>query len=187
MWGLYCEYSYIPSETCYHDRCYNNGNKWVHYKEAHTKRSKEQWDFLHSKHYFITKVDPVYSGSVENLGIYVEKRGWNGKHIKSPYNYKKDTWSSRWRWTNGETSKYKRNLEHKKKELSEEEIQKREWKKKFRKDKAKTYYRRGAGKYYKRLSNKMHRSFERKMIHYERYDKLHEVDYKFFLDPWLWD
>ena len=74
-----------------------------------------------------------------------------------------------------------------KKVLSEEEIRKREWKKKFRKDKAKTHWRRVAGKYYKRLSNKMHRSFEREMIHHERYDKLYEVDYKFFLDPWLWD
>lgn len=74
-----------------------------------------------------------------------------------------------------------------KKELSEDQIRKREWKEKFRKDKAKTYWRRGAGKYWKRFSNKMHRQYQRQMICHEEYEDMSESDYKLYIDHWLWD
>lgn len=90
---------------------------------------------------------------------------------------------------NHEKASYRRDETHKKKVLSDDEFKRREWrqKKKMRKDNSKPSYRRGAGKWYKQYSNTLHRQWERQMIHAEKWDDMSEKDYKFFLDPWMWD
>jgi len=102
-----------------------------------------------------------------------------------PYRYRRNTGEYYHREKRG----YQKKAEHKKKELSEEVIRKREWreKKRVRKDKAKSYWKCGAGKYYKNFSNKLHRQWERRSIENDNYDMMSQVDHKFFLDPWLWD
>ena len=134
MWGLYCEYSYIPSEVYFKWSLFYG--KYV----RHGRTSKEQWDFINSKYYYITKVDPIYSGTLQDFREYLEYRTWGGKHRRSPYDYKKSNHGSRCRyysWRYGcheNSSSYRRKPHHKKKHLSEDEIRKREWKKKKKKD-----------------------------------------------------
>jgi len=152
MWGLYCEYSYIPSNLIYtkryrYDWCDVLDMRVVKdsYLEKHVTRSAKQWSFIHSKYYEITKVEPIYFGTLEDFIDYLEYRcGWRNTYRKSPYNYKKNGWhfkgsaqcgknTYRWRYKyNEEKTKYEKKPEHKKKTLTEEEIRKREWRKKVK-------------------------------------------------------
>jgi len=237
MWGLYCEYSYIPTDVWYETKYVY---EWIgdlktvkrSYQVKHGRRSAAEWSFIHSKYYYITKIDPIYCGSLEEFATYLVANG-RYSYLKNPYKYKKNGWhfkgSSqcgknlyRWRYTSGNPSKYKRNIDHKKKTLSEKEQVKRDWreKKKVRKDKSKTFKswsNRSAGKYYKKLSNQMHRTKEREAIKKLKFDlytkgwweeRVHNdgptnsweynyaindwdsfyiEDYKYYLDPWMWD
>jgi hypothetical protein len=103
MWGLYCEYSYIPQDVWYtrepiHERVWNEEKERSFYifqgryrEERHTKRSAAQWSFIHSKYYYITKVDPIYTGSKQDFVNYLEYRtAWRNGHRRSPYDYKKN-------------------------------------------------------------------------------------------------
>jgi len=158
MWGLYCEYSWIPSDVWY-EKKWKWGYAWneeearntyqaLHQYEVEcTKRSAAEWSFIHSKYYHITKIDSIYAGTLEDFIEYlkpVENTRW-----KNPYNYKKNgygfRWANRcgknryrWRYTNGVRTKDQKKLPHiKKKTLSIEEINKREWKEKVNKEKRK--------------------------------------------------
>lgn len=151
--------------------------------------SSRGWDFLNSNYYEITTVFGFEMGK-EWFKNYLlkEPNQWDNPYRKK----KKGRWTLYWqrRWeAKGKPSAYRRNPEHEKKVLSEQEINKREWRKKkgISKDKSKAYYRRGAGKWYKKYSNTLHRQWEREMIHAEKWDEISDKDYKFFLDPWLWD
>lgn len=98
-----------------------------------------------------------------------------------------------WSWNHEQKHrvcrKFIKQPHHKKKVLTEEQNAKREWreKKQFSKDKAKAYYRRGPGHFYKKLSNDMYRNYEKQKINNGDWDDLCNNDYKYFLDPWLWD
>lgn len=77
-----------------------------------------------------------------------------------------------------------------KKVLSEEEKRKREWKKRFIKDKKKRNRANQtcrAKKFFLKYSSKMHRQWEKQMINHGKYDEMCDNDYKLFVDPWLWD
>lgn len=123
-------------------------------------------------------------------------KAWFIAYIKQEPNRYDSPWRStktnrrvyRWRYKNPYGLGYVRQPHHKKKELSEHELARREWrdKKGIAKDNAKAYYRRGAGKYFKRLSNKLHRAWSKDNIKHHR-TSMSDTDYKLFLDPWMWD
>ncbi len=207
MWGLYCDYSYIPSDVWYTER---NKYEWYtdedgecrskiidSYPVQRNRRSAAEWSFIHSKYHYITKVDPIYTGSLEDFISYLGK---DKTRYGNPYKYKYNNWNFRfshqcgkhtyrWRCTSGRPSGYQKKPHHKKKELSDHAIAKKDWreKKNLKKDKAKAYWKRGAGKYYKKFSNKLHRQWERRMINNGKTEEMSQIDYKYFLDPWLWD
>jgi hypothetical protein len=76
-----------------------------------------------------------------------------------------------------------------KKVLSEDEQRKREWKKKFRKDKAKRKYWRWCkvAKWVNKYAHKKHRQHTREMIHREKYDELSKKSHREVLKFWYWD
>lgn len=78
-----------------------------------------------------------------------------------------------------------------KKTLSTERQAKKDWREHRCLDKDKSKHgwrrRRGCPKWIKRYSNKLHRQWEREKINREEWDDMCDMDYKFFLDPWLWD
>lgn len=148
MWGLYCEYSYLKPEV------YEYTPPWTGRVEWRVRTSKENWDWIHSKYYYVTKIDPIFNGSVEDFRRYLEYRTYRNGHRRSPYNYKKNMWSSgqhqcgkrtyRWRWTCGERTKEQKKPKYvQKKTISEEEVRKREWKKKVKdpRDQGTRFYR----------------------------------------------
>ena len=83
---------------------------------------------------------------------------------------------------------YVRNTEHKKKELTEQEINRREWRavKKVRKDKAKCRYRRGPGRYYKQRNSRLKRRKMSQALSHERWEEAADlcVD-NLEINPWL--
>jgi len=98
----------------------------------------------------------------------------------------------RWdRWSRfKEPSKFVRKPYIKKKQRSENYLQKQEWRKNkgFAKDKQKKKgWHRSCPKYIKRYCNKKLRQMERRCIWREEYDKLHSVTPKNLFDPWMWD
>lgn len=116
----------------------------------------------------------------------------NNKSIVLYRNYRWKPKKFSWSWNHEQRHrvcrKYKRQLHHKKKELSEHEIAKRDWrlKNKLRKDKANKHYHRGAKSFYKKLSNQMHRAWQKEKISKGDYE-FSDTDYKYFCDPWMWD
>jgi len=86
---------------------------------------------------------------------------------------------------------YVRNPEHKKKELTEQEINRREWRevKKVRRDKAKRKYRRGPGLYWKQQNSRLKRRSVKRLLKQEKWEEAADmhVDY-LAIDPWItWD
>jgi len=98
----------------------------------------------------------------------------------------------RGRYVWNKPSKYQKKIHHKKKEeLSDHKQAKKDWreKTKIKKDKSRTHRswsNRGAGKWYKKYSNRMHRNWTKQKLYNQDWD-LNEREYKFFLDPWMWD
>lgn len=132
---------------------------------------------------------------VYQLQCSFEKFKWliENKTTRLYRNYRWKPAKFSWSWNHEQRHrvcrKFVKRPHHKKKELSEEQITKREWRERkgFAKDKSKAYWRRGAGKYYKRFSNQMHRAYVKQQIINKNWDNLCNNDYKYFLDPWLWD
>jgi hypothetical protein len=156
LWGLYCQYTWIPNEEwsiLKPDRRYNFAKREYEYvgekRHWYSRRSKEQWDFIRSKYYNLTEFENCTS-SVEEFISYLEPASsWNGKRStrsaptpSKPYNYRK--YGRYCRYGRGgycETrTKYQKKEEHKKKELSEDTVRKREWKKKVNKSKSNPEY-----------------------------------------------
>lgn len=83
---------------------------------------------------------------------------------------------------------YVKKPEHKKKELTEQEINRREWRvvKKVRKDKAKCKYRRGPGRYYKQQNSRLKRRKIAQALSHERWEEAADlcVD-NLEINPWL--
>jgi len=154
MWGLFCEYSYIPAKVWYTEK---NKYEWYtdedgesqrrivgSYPVKHVERSSAQWSFIHSKYYYVTKIDPIYGGELGDFISYIDPAEYNSYSLRrrNPYIYKKNQWNPyshqcgkntyRWRYTSGKAQKYQKLSHHEKKELSEETIKKREWRKKVK-------------------------------------------------------
>src|SRR3990172_12428721 len=78
LWKIYCTYTYIPEEVWYETRsslkyvegkCVFNGT----YQVRHSRRSKEQWDFLHrTYHYCIQNL--ICSCTFKEYDKYIESR-----------------------------------------------------------------------------------------------------------------
>lgn len=129
MWRLYCEYSYINSEVyytrtfCCIDNCYRTMRS--------IRRSKEEWDFINSKYYYVTDIDPVFSGSKEDFINHLEKRTWMGKVLSGPSAFHSISYGEHWD-RRGRNSGFKKQLHIEKKELSDKELNKRAWRKKVK-------------------------------------------------------
>lgn len=181
MWGLYCEYSYIPQDVWYVKKTrwrrewdeeakhYHSVNEGT-YLEKKSKRSAKQWSFIHSKYHYITKVEPIYSGTLQDFNDYLEYvTTWGARtHRRSPYDYKKSGYgySGRRRWWRGgepnSIAKWGKKPPHiKKKTLSEEEIHKREWRKKVKdqRDQGSRFYGGGHKKRALRSGNRAERRY----------------------------
>lgn len=81
--------------------------------------------------------------------------------------------------------KYVRDTRTSKKVLTEEEKQKREWKRSKKRESKSWDSNRKA--FAKDISARRHRRFEKQCIHHERYDDLHSETDRLFFDPWIWD
>lgn len=201
MWGLYCDYSYIPEKRWFVWRKRTRWNSETKtydfvgdYKEWKNRRSNEQWDFIHSKHYYITKVHPVYSGSLNDFREHLE----NGK--RSPYNYKKNAWhfkhshrcgkrSYRWRWTRGERTKEQKKPDHVvKKTLTEEETRKREWKKEKNdpRDQGRRFCTGSHRKIACKHGNRAERRRTKQDIHRSDWDNMLSRKPQEWVNPWDW-
>ena len=101
---------------------------------------------------------------------------------------KKFSWSWNYQQRHRVCRKYKRQPHHKKKELSEHEIAKRDWrlKNKLRKDKADKHYGREPKQFVKRLANRKHRSWQNQKIRNNDFD-FSDRDYRYACDMWFWD
>lgn len=224
LWEIYCEYTWIPNDEWYvlkPDRRYDwttREYKYVGEKKVwYSRRSKEQWDFIRSKYYHLTNFEE-YSGTLEEFISYLEPTAYNGRRIlrskpKPEKKYLKKY--SKWRGYREERTKYQKKEHHKRKELSEHERVKREWRKKKKDPRDQHSWRYGSGKY-KRYSCKQGHKAERrdiKMALKERdwtkpikgiwysdeeekewdfilpdnaWDDFIEKDRKNFIDPWDW-
>lgn len=152
-------------------------------EHSRQRLSSKGWDFIHSSvhqavHFYSTT--DLTSEELKHVVLNGMSNPWRKWR---QFNY----WGRR---NHRRTNHYVRQKHHVKKEISESQLAKNDWikLKGIDKDKKKNGWRRGgAGKYYKRLSNHMHRSWEKEKIFHEEYDAMHNVDYKYFLDPWMWD
>lgn len=110
------------------------------------------------------------------------------------FRYFKPRWfSSRYLWyyyRYRERMSYRRLLHHDKKELSQEEQNRRAWReeKQFERDKAKRIWRRSCGKYNKKRAHEKHRAWQRNYIETEKYEELLDTSkLKGYQDSWWWD
>lgn len=180
LWHYYCSFK---SSHCYLET-YEIYVSWRNNTEIRTRISALGWDLIHSsvheaKHQFGVDL------AVQELA----KVFLNG--MSNPWNtWRSPSWLSSYRTKHQKSSHYVKRKHHRVKQVNAHEIAKRNWRKEkgIDKDKQKNgWRRRGAGRYFKRLSNKMHRSWEKEQIFREEYDSMHNIDYKYFLDPWMWD
>jgi hypothetical protein len=205
MWGLYCEYSHLQKKKW--STSYNLYNTDGEFQKTivnnYERRSNEQWDFINAKFYYITKIDPIYEGTKKEFADYLEPyvTYWGGlRHKKSPYDETKpNTASPLRRWWRGygwmlrrypQRSKWQKRPSHVvKKVLSEEEIQKREWRKKVKDPRDQRFHKkyRGCKTDYKFYNKKGHRAFEKDCLNKGTYDKLHDRTWKHVEDWWSWD
>ena len=84
--------------------------------------------------------------------------------------------------------KYRKNVDHKKKDGKKSDKEAWRLEKGIAKDKAKAYYRYSYRGWAKKHSNRQRRSYFRQQLalgNYESFDS--RVDYVEFRDPWLWD
>lgn len=201
MWGLYCEYSHLEKERW--STSYNLYNAEREFQKTvvnhYERRSNKQWDFINSKFYYLTKIDPVYDGTKKELADYLEPptdyRG-NVRHRSSPYDETKRNPASplrrHWHWygwmqrRNPKRSKWQKRPSHvQKKVLSEEEIRKREWRKKVKDPRDQDFHKkyRGDKSGFKYGTKRAHRAFEKQCIANGEYDSLHDRTWQ-LLENW---
>lgn len=168
MWRLYCRFSHYPLVRL--------EGFWGSYRDVW---SKEAWDFLHSNYYYVTQIDPVFSGTFKEFCDYFSYDRWTVRR-KNPYNYKK-TWVSRrqgWgdthrypisRWDHAKSKAYRRKPHHKKKEVSDKERDKREWKKRKCKNKTRHCYH-DLEKAVRKYSHRQERRYVKSCLKSGKYD-----------------
>ncbi len=169
------------------DGHFYGSQEFRYYSSCHREYSNSQY------HYYSEKADWIYINFLyregrsrkvlncdyEQFAKYLingfQRRWIRYSHIKAPFRQKHE--NTKWK-------------DKGKKILSEEEQNKREWrdKKGIDRDNKKSGWRRsGAPKWIKQYSNKLHRQWEREKIHNGEWDDMGDKDYKYFLDPWMWD
>jgi len=195
MWGLYCEYSYIPCDVWYtketiwrwewdeeakRNHNVNRGTRRV----EHTKRSAKQWSFIHSKYHYITKIDPIYDGSLENFKNYLEFKTRGGRHRSSPY--KKYKSFGFWRRRPEGQDSYKKQPHHKKKELSEDTVRRREWRNKIkdRRNQGRRFYNETGWTVLQRDCNRKGRRRVKQKMFQEDWDNWSHPLRREELNPW---
>jgi len=105
----------------------------------------------------------------------------------SKWERKQERWRRKWRNRYPRRTAYRRKPEHKKKILTDEQIQKREWKAKKEKNHRLYSWRRGVPKVYKKMRAKLHRGWVKQNIYHERWDAFHIKEYTEHVNPWIWD
>jgi hypothetical protein len=182
LWRVHCGYTYIPVEEYSRVLPYAIDGKII--TRSYTRTSKEQWAYLHKSYYYCTQIDSIFEGSFQEFIDLITK-----EHYRNPYDYTRKWY--RWRnWSYYKSLKgsYRRKPHHEKKILTEQELAKREWNEKFKRDKSKSgWSHRGPGKSFKKISNDKHRAWERKQIYNENWERMNDMDYKYYLDKWMWD
>lgn len=175
--GLYEQYEksyFIPG---YCDRIPGYWNTNVYWR-----LTSKGHDYLNSTYYTITQVQ----------GVDIDKQSYR-EYLERPV--VRNPWRKgrtyRWSWyrnRHNKGQKYVRRPHHQKKELTEHEAAKREWrsKKKDRDFKGGKPYWKQVSPYFKVVNKKKHRAYEREMIAHERYDDLHAKSWK-REDIWGWD
>lgn len=176
LWRVHWNYFQL-SEEKYSRTFYDDNVRTLEF----TRKSREQWDFLHRYYYYCTQIWSVYDSSFRDFVKCMEEAPDKWGRRKRPW------WGRWWRWPKS-VSSYARQPEHQKKVLTEQEQARRDWreKKQFRRDSANQHYSRGPKTYFKRLSNHMHRQWERKKLAHFDFD-FNDKDYKYFCDPWMWN
>jgi hypothetical protein len=180
LWHLKCNFH----NADFYEKYSSHTDAWG--RVAHYWRiTSKGYDFINHHFYECTQVYEIEISKDSFINyLKTEPNRWD-----NPWRIKKVSRRVyRWAYKNPEARGYIRLPHHKKKVLSEEEIAKREYRERkgISKDKAKAYYRRGAGKFYKRYSNQKHRAWQKEKISNGDYC-FSDTDYKYFCDPWLWD
>lgn len=176
LWYYRCTFKELNIEY----ESYLRYNFFTSRDETRYRLSSKGWDFVNSKIFEALHTYEVVITKDEMTNYILPDKVWNPYRPFKRFGYRGRYYPF--------ASHYVRKEHHKKKVLSEHEVAKQNWRneKQLRKDKAKAYWRRGAGEFYKRYSNQKHRAWQKQELKNHNYD-LHNNEYKYFCDPWLWD
>lgn len=185
IWSYYLEFRKNVSFIEKDPNSYFYLNETQHYSN---RISSKGWGFINSKTFEAYHLFGITLDKQELEGCFLNPNYTNPNYwiLRNEKIYKRI--ANRFR-RDKRVNHFIKKEHHKKKEISDADINKKDWREKkgFQKDHAKNHARRGAGKYYKKYSNKKHRNWERKVLFNENYEKMNDIDYRLFLDPWMWD
>lgn len=157
---------------------------------TYTRMSAKGWDFLNSSYYeAVHKYKLTDNITREDFNDWV---CYEKMHNPWSRDFRHERLGRRvynWRHRHNMNSGYVKREHHKKKVLSDEQINKKEWReyKGFAKDQADIQKRRGAGRYFKRKANKKNRAWSRDLMSHDLHEEMCNNDYKIFIDRWAWD
>ena len=167
------EYSFYISE-------YRRAGKAIpswYYKTIFTS---EAYDFFYSSVYKLNHIHGIEVDLNTFVSYCSEKKYW--KEQKNYYWYCKYTRRLKARTVE---TKYQRKSHHKKKELTESEVHKREWRKRFERDKRRPYWNDSWKKNMKEESRRLNRRHSKQLINSGLEDMI--IPYKRHSDPWDWN
>lgn len=180
LWYYRCEFAANPDLYEQYEKTYFVPG-WCEYVKGywntgvHWRLTSKGHDFLNSTFHAITLIHNIEIDKAD-YRAYLERPNVRNPWIKS---------GRRWhRHDRHRPSKYVRKTHHKKKELSEKGLAKREWRMKKRKSRGERRY--GCHPYLKHINKRSHRAMERQLIASDRYEDLHDRTWK-CSDPWDWD
>lgn len=128
------------------------------------------WDFARSWYYKLTKIEEKYFGTFQEFMKGLE----DGFYQPRPYNNKWITWILRRREGHAVRTKFRQHGIPKKTK-TQEDVRKKEWKRKKRQRGKVHPYAKGPGPYYKKSATRKHRSIQRQAMAHGRYDDLDSV------------
>lgn len=167
--------------------------KWIHF--CRKKLDNFSWWNTPGPHVRFVKIQEYYREGRMNGYLHLmdfkqfqKKMTQNRYGWYSDYDWKKNFTRNHYKYNRNNGKKFQKAF-HKKKELSEHEIAKREWRK-FKKDRRSQKFHknyRGVKQQFKHDCARFHRNFEKQCIQREDYDKLHHRTWKQCIDWWSYD
>lgn len=186
LWQYYCQFSHI--ENAYEE--YERPKPW----------SSNPWEYV-TYYRLSTKAHDFVNSTYHILIHYYDldaSKDWYIKYLCRKYTqyinpYRKKNSIARWStgyWqrrieAREKVTRYRRRPEHTKKELTEKEIAKRDWRKKIKDPRDQKYCRR-LHSYFKVINKRTHRAHEKHCIATGQFDRLGSNSYD-AVDPWGWD